>query len=810
MPDIKSRLVNKLCEYMNAPISGASIQKLTFPSHEENFFPKDYLHYMHSASSKCQSIPTHLQDKVSYGGKRDSTQAKLVAALNTLEGHIHRRLGHIAVNPHDVYNTSALKKSYRFSTVDNVDVSQIKEVDSQLINDNFVNEKLFVRRLLQSADEQYDLLANTTYDVQGQAVASHRGLVLYGDKGSGKTFLLNYLLSKYSRYFDRHKTIWVRINLANELSYDDNLIDWIHSQAAKIIIRYFNKTSFYFNKSDVLSVDIYSHFNQNVLPHENKRKASRLRSELDTAVRHFTRGGHPKTRLPDPPLSPSVITPEVAAEVVAAARMEAFRFIVVLDGLDMLEITKAYRSRFERLSQQAMELISTNKRNGFATLLVMRTTTVFNVVKTEFLDAFDSTDVEFFHIGSPDLKRVLDTRIQHIGNEVAQLVSDGHESWSIDELDTHLANFQTFLQNPDASDEEEDGGPSFLDSLEQIQGSNLRAKMHMVQYKYFEYLSRQAVTYRARYHAVEALMKAGRRFPPVPYRYSMTRDGCIRTIQHKQKYDSRFVPSLFRFPYVRSGRPKDIQPLKIAKDIWPTSLDYVLLGVRLGQFLEWQQQYYVDRFELEPSDVPSEMLVGDVVQLMEKSFGYNRVCCMAFLEEFFEFQLIDFRNSHIVPQSAVIEDNEIVCLSKLRLLLDKLCADIAYLNMAAMRLPLPEAAFRNELNPFVRAASLEEEYDGLDFWMAVKWMNSVAMVRLIRFINRQQEIGLHNKITESGFFTETEKDLVEYVISKGLFLFPSVIERSVTQQLDVTVKSVSDEIVKSATQQLESYIEAWP
>lgn len=599
------------------------------------------------------------------------------------------------------------------------------------------------------------------------------------------------------------------MNLVNELAYDGRLNEWIDAQAAKIVLRYYNRESLYFTKPAGLHIDSRAHIAALSKVGRSKSGSAQLMKNFETACSHFMRGGHQSTQLPDPPLSDSVINPEVAREVVAGARKEGFRFVVVLDGLDLLEITRAYRRRFELLSNQAIELTTSNKRVGFATVLVMRTTTVFNVIKTEFFDAFQSTDIEFFHLSSPRLIDVLDARLTHIATEVRQLVAEGFESWEVRGLNDHLDRFRKFLFELESEEGySKEARPSFIDALENIQGSNVRAKVHMLQYKYYEFLTRERPG-GIGYQAVETLMKAGRRFPPVPYRYSAAKEGVERSLWHKQKYDSRFIPSLFRYPFVSVGLGRALQRVRISDRRWTAELDYVLLGARLAQVLDLQQRYLTRVHRLKGREVSSEMVVGDIIEFLNAAFGYDKSCLLAALEEFFEYQLIDFRNANLRPQSEVMEDNEVVCLRKLTLIVENLINGIAYLNMSAMRLPVARAAFSEFENPFVRAESYEEEYDKLEAWVAAKWLNSVAMARLIQFVNRKQEIALvergQTKVLQSGF----NRDFLDYAIGHGMFELGDRVLSRVSTQLDASVDSVEEHVVQHALGELDRYEKRW-
>ena len=502
---------------------------LAFPN-DPRFIPPDHLTYLHRTLGA--KIPKVYVDRLCYGTTKDAPLIRLLSEIEAREAHIHRRLGHIVVNPHDEFNTQALVESYCFACQEETD----RSIHSTVANWNEESAQAFIGSVIEIAEKQSALL-RTTVDRQAKGMQTDRTVILHGPRGAGKTFFENYLLSRFSSLLDQRRVIWVRINLVNQIGYDERLVDWIQAQAAKIIMRYYSRGSAYFRKPLTLAIDTHSHFATNVYPRKNKRETVRTKDIMANAELLFYRGGHPESGIDDKPISDTLISSECASEVVAAARLQGFHFVVVLDGLDVLEITRSYRDRFDSLIDQTFQLANSNKRNGFALVVATRSSTLSNILKREYHDTYAQAIGEEYLVEPVKLRDVLRKRIAYIVKEVPILSRRTNPGWKIDDIDTHMSGFEEFLAQNDPL---HGAAPNwqFVDTIQQVQGENVRAQMQMVQFRYYEYIVKRNQR-RLPYHAVEAMLKAGRRFPPIAYRYSFDGSELVRSNWHHQKYDSR-------------------------------------------------------------------------------------------------------------------------------------------------------------------------------------------------------------------------------------------------------------------------------
>ncbi|HXQ34732.1 MAG TPA: hypothetical protein VN843_12035, partial [Anaerolineales bacterium] len=678
---------------------------------------------------------------------------------------------------------------------------------TEIANLNPSSADSFVNRLISLAKDQTAIM-NVPHDRQGVSLTQPRALLLHGQRGSGKTFFENYILSKYSNYFDEQRIIWIRINLVDSIGYDDKLISWINAQSSKIILRYYNRESGYFAKSDDLHIDVESYLREKVFPAKHRKERLELQRQLEAAKEHFFFGGRGERA--EEKISEEVISSGLAHHVVSAARHAGFHFIVVLDGLDVLEITRAYRDRFDKLMTKSLELASTTERMGFALLLVTRTNTLRMILRHDYQDTYEQTEMEEVSIVAIPLTNIIESRLRNIEAEVREIASTGTVDWNDADIYGHLQAFERFLH-----ENERIHGKvidiKYIHLLEELQAENVRAKMQMVQYKYYDFLSkRRGATLRAPYHLVEALMKAGRRFPPIAYRYVSERGLLIRAIWNRQKFDSRFFPSLFRFPFV-SGRFANRRHAtqRLTGTLNSARLEYILLGIRILQLLRAMTKYYKDENR---ADAASSLTIGvdQLCELLNFAFDYDSDFVLRVLEEFSEYQLLEFQNPNLYLKSRRLEDNEIICLPKIDHMLNHFMYDIAYLNMAAMRIALPPLAFTSKSVGYFQAASYDEADDPLSTWVSAKITNVCGLVRLLDAVNREQERVYQMKMTEDPALPPETLKIFEIAEDNDMFSFIYFLRDEVIKQFYLTLSGVHPEAtLRETLPRIRKYIQEW-
>jgi hypothetical protein len=797
----RQKSLNELGVLASKPLTNEQQQRL-FPS-RTNDPPVDHLSYLEGAYG--HRITKYFTDKFCYGNTRDAPLIKMLTDVETRESHILRRLGHIPVNPNDRFNTSAIVDSYCFSR----DVASDEQPHDSVANWNPSSAKAFVNNLIEIAESQTKLIKSTV-DRGGKSLMTNRYVILHGARGSGKTYFENYILSNYSRLLDERKTIWVRINLVQRLSYDSRLVDWIYAQAAKIIIRYFNSNSGYWKKSNNLNIAFDRHFPERVYSTKGVGERRRMEESLKAARLVFEKGGLPNTGIADANLSDRVIHPEVAREVVAAGRLHGFHFIIILDGLDILEATRSYRRRFAQLFGQAIELADSYKRNGFALVLTMRSSTLGNRFKRRHQDTFDTSNADEYIILPPKVDEVIKARLDYIKREVRELENTPGTLWTGPSGADQLARFEAFIQEL-----EEHPGVDlrrrFIDLLKDSQGANVRAIMQMIQFRYFDFVVRQQAS-KLPYHSIEAMMKAGRRFPPVLFRYELEGKDIVRSIWSRQKYDSRFFPNLFRYPFIEMKSESRSDRAAAQVGFGRPRIEDVVAPLRVVQMLSVWRSMLVTQSDKRGPDQRREIEVAELSEFLQAWLGYNKELIVAVLEELAEVQFIEFENSNLFASAEDAEDNIVVCQPKLEFTLRNVAQSLAYLNMAAMRVPLSSGAFRDASVPFFCVASYEEESDDLLRWVSNKITNAVALVRLILSVDKRQLTSVQQKLvepTQPG--EEFWRRVIETAIVRGVFLFGEEALRTVLRESESAVAKAAMSEAQDAEfrKHCEQYLSAW-
>jgi hypothetical protein len=802
----KERTVNLLARLLNTTPPPVALAKLIYPD-TDDFIPIDHLGYLEQTYGP--RVKSYYIDKPSYGSSRDSRSIRPLTSVEGREAHIHNRLGHISVNPNDPYNTAALISSYQFVDDDplscdinlqtgilNGEVQMATDADETrdiCVNKNFAACKEFVDTLIHIADQQ-DRLLKVEFARQDRVLTQQRALLLHGQRGAGKTFFENYVLSRFSDYLDAHNTIWIRINLVEDIGFDKKLFNWINAQTAKIVMRYYDRNSLYFPKARKHHVDVDNYIANNLYTRKSKPERRRLKRQYEHACTIFREGGNRASTIREEAISEQLIPPAIAIQVVAAARSAGFRFIVVLDGLDILEITKAYRARFNILTQQSMELANSTKVNGFALLVVTRTSTLNTVLRAEYHATYDQASFERYIIQAVSLPKIIQTRLRYIVSEITAMHSAGDVTWSVEDLRDHIKEYNDFLNRP----ERIYGDPAeepFINFLEKIQGSNNRAKMQMLQYKYYDFFARRRVV-KGQYHAyqlIESLMKSGHRFPPIPYRYSVYDGEQNRTTWHTQKFDSRFLPSIFRFPFNSALKHGSKQHVTFDSVLEKSKLENVLLGLRILQVVDAHDHYNRKKQRLVNGGVVSNRVtVGELARVLKKYFNYEEGLTHRMIDEFVEYQMIEYHHPNLLVASNRQEDNEIVALPKLGFLLNRFIHDLAYLNMAAIRIPLPRGAFDvgSDQKPYFRAISYEEPKDGLPAWVAGKLCNATGLVRLLKWIDERQEPEVRSRIAENEGKHGEWCDILKIAIERGLHDFVRETQKNILLESQLALNGV--------------------
>lgn len=612
-----------------------------------------------------------------------------------VHGYIVRCLGHLVVNPSEAEKTALLNSSYVFQ-------AEAGELEDYANYSPDTAEDL-VQALIESANRQRKL---ATMRGQKSRLLSegNRFFALHGPRGSGKTIFVNYLLSKYSAKFDAAKVIWVRVNLVEDFGDNDDLMHWIHLQACKIIFRYYDPHSKERRREDLI-IDCGKHlgkFIRNGLTLDDAEKEVEIR-KLDHAREVFY------SKEKDEPIRPALLSANVSHEAVRFASAAGYSFVVVLDGLDRLDTTEDARLKYKRLMKEANRLAASDDLIGLCLLVVTRN---YNGEVHNFQTGYFPRTSSARRIMPIKIDDIIDRRLAVIEREIAAL----REHATVEEpfYADLLREFGKFLRA-----REDDA--LYIRKIGRVFSDNLRAQMQIVQMSYFDFLNAK---HGKQYQLIEMVMRSGMTYPPEHYRFRRTVKGKIVAIVNERvPFDCRFCPSIFSYPHFLDEPGNKEEPHR----------DGLLMGLRILQTLKAHQHLFERRDRHEPIDI------GDVVKICQALFQYERDQIVALLNVFVEFDLIRLFGRD-ASQPRAFERYLVELLPKATYLIDHFIFDIAYLNLAAMRVPISKEAFKVVGDPYFVATTYNvADHSDLKSWILAKFQNSLSLVRLIEAVSVRQE-----------------------------------------------------------------------
>lgn len=699
--------------------------------------------------------------------------------------HILKRLGHISVNPSDPVNTQAITGSYAYHNPSS-SATQIDDVD--YVNENEATTQAFVEMLAKEAAHQHFIATQLKTGVSEAINASRRVFVLHGPRGIGKTFFLNFALSKWSETLDESKTIWVRIDLVKNFPPRNDLLKWIYAQAAKVLLRYYDSRSKLYQKRalDIASLPLDAEIENYIagLPLELRR------NETDAWIRMrevFRR------EVQEQPLSELLVSEHIARRVFQYFVQADFKFIVILDGFDRLEATHEMSNKFHSLVQQVIDLGRSTEAIGFPIVVVMRTNTLHSLPVGSAYRRFPTTNQ--FPLGTPQLTEILAKRISYLTDEVGRIADSN--KWDTADWPEHLTGFLDFLKD---SDERR----NYLETLANMFGLNRRAQLQVLQLAYFDYighLQEKKQIGERQYRLTEAMCKVGYRYPPRHYRYTNKRGRITRELGDDLGFDNRFLPSLFAYPVIENPTENDFEHC---------DFDF-LLFLRILQFVKGHDSGSTR------SDDTLELAVFEVANMMHWMFGYDVELVKKLIVELIEFEVI-YAYGQFDDFETELSNFRIGSLPKLDYILDRYLNDIAYLSLSLMRAPIGPFVSQGDTDwpgSFVQISYVDA--GDLAYWICTKCVNSISAYRLMRDLNKLQRIIFQENVKVIQHKKRRYGQLLEEFASSRPFDFDVYMRQQMSGELEALLmtpirsggrETVPAEIM-SVSQTLENYRRLW-
>ena len=647
----------------------------------------------------------------------------------SIEHHIHRRLGHIIVSPKDKYNTNALREVYVYET-------DHKIVNSHFVNYNFESTEHFVNSIIEKAKTiEKDFSENNPIDLSGRKAASAwtQCFILYGKRGIGKTFYLNHLMSKFTDMFDEKKVLWIRINLINEFTEGDiDLMEWLNTQLAKIIFRYYDPNSRYFKKRvNDLKVDatdaLYKYVNDEI---RDKELRLILKEDIEIIKKVFQ-----STWVE--PVRKGLVKKLLGRVLQDYLISNGFSIVYVLDGLDRMEPLPNHENKFNKILNALLGILNSGKIPNCFFLIVTRTNNLFTFRSSRQGNqpTFDEIERE---LKAVSLDKVLIKRLDYIDKEVEKLrsvgwYSDSKDQSILNEWPNFLNDFRSFLWMDNLTFDE------YYKSLKQIYDQNRRAQMQTVQCNYSEFLQKKM---KRHYILTESLIRAGRIFPPKPYNYILN-DGKIVRQLGDNIFDNHFLPNIFCFPYLVDKKNNNTYLYK--------SKHLLLAGMRCIQLVD----AHCERMQVAQSKI-DPLKSKELSKILNKLFNYPEDIIIMLIEEFAEYELF-FVGGVGVDAPPDSKNYTPKPMPKMKYIKDNMFNDIAYLNLCSLRIPMNKEILNDSNMPFLKA--INSEKSNIDEWVTIKIINAISMIKLIVHINNKENQLYQNNINklEKRYIETTRK-----------------------------------------------------
>jgi len=701
------------------------------------------------------------------------------------DDYIRRRLGHIIGNPYNENSTEALKKVYVYATEVSLDY---KAIDDNFINKSPENTDAFMKELMSRAKEARQKLLEPGVPDQTEmrySAARDFHVIVHGNRGCGKTFFLNHLLSKYSETMEKERILWVRLDLVEGFEGDIvsdfkyNLVHRIYAQTAKIVLRYYDPESEYYqNKPKPHPLSLREELCDFVRENYKDEKTRIYRMDELVSMQHAF-----GTKGVDPHISPTLVPMPIGQALFQLVLQKGYSIICVLDGLDRLESSPYHKRRFQQLFDAASTLINSQAGLGIVIVSVTRTNT-FNTFPDIFRrpNPYMSGETTIRQIFPVELEAIVQRRIQFLRDDVRQFVKKSG-CWSLEDWPDHLDKFLHFLKNP----QQDTSGDIYLRAF----GDNRRAQMQVVQLRYYDFLKQES---KRPYLFLESLVLAGQRFPPKSYRYMLTSKGenWRSEFVGATAFDNHLLPSVFTFPYIgwelHSGHPPHMP-----------HPEGVLLGLRLLQILS-ANEYLVNS----PALGADRMTAKEMSDTLSILFGYSKDLTKFLIEQFAECEFLSLGGSNF-PVYLESTRLYLYMMPKGWHIIKQFLYDIAYLNLCAMRVPLTPHDPESCQNFFI-PASLDITIDpdpnwdltvseSLLQWVVAKIINSCAMFRLLSDINRFQEQQYRSqlqRVDQRQKRIAQQAELGQEGVVDGMFKFPERLRAQIPLQIEAMVRSIEN------------------
>jgi hypothetical protein len=682
--------------------------------------------------------------------------------------YLKSKLGHIAASPKKG-TAKAIKGTYIFNnegyptnSEDNNIANYSRETVYKFVDVLINNTKKITNIKLKKVNRTGDI-----EDIATEALNSmNYNTFLIGNKGVGKTTLLNYIISVIGAEeaeggFDYNRVVVIRLDL-NKREDHISLIDWIRYKICRIIYRYYNLDSVN-NHGRQFTVNLSSN-NENMIDVLKKHYSDRLPlmkniDDYETELRNCS--------TTDKPIPVKVSDNCFETLYNHCICNENMSFIIMIDGLDQLSLDHTREQVFIERSREVKTLLEEHFLLGSILCSIRHNTYVSN-----FKDIAFNRDTQLYFVDYVEPIAIWKRKKSYLLSEEAlkgqtEMASalrsgDWHKTAYI--LDTFLENLMAYTYNSLKLDEflfesKMDSTTAVFDFFKELFGDDnrliFRAVISIIDLLlYYQNVHKLSddISAGKRYLVSEALMvPSGSAYYQSMYSYNYDKEQ--KKIYHKREDKRPIFKNAFNFPDI------DLPENQYEKNL-------ILLGVRLLQFLKFN----------------SEAKRHAVLTYLNDFFDYDRIYSDVIIEEYLDYGFI--------KKTAT---NKIAITKTGKYLLSSLIYNHTYLNFVSHSTPLPYSYLDNK--KFVLKRIDDPEFAAYLILNAVNFYLHVRKVEGLEEVEFNLRVKKNSELKDVTYRNYYGKDLSVYINKDNSLInihktIESIINTSIDQENHDLLKAI--------------------
>lgn len=651
-----------------------------------------------------------------------------------------RYLTHIPANPSRKKLSQLVVDSYVFTG----------SKDSGQVNSSEAAAAKFLARIVARAKQH-----KSVWSPDQPTARNGSTFILKGDRGAGKTFFLNYLISRFHRVLNSVKCIFIRVSLTKNIGLDGDLRKWFYVQAAKVLLKYYDPQSTTYNPENPTIPALK--WLTNSTDADDHPAVVALKTAFMEGI--------------DTPVS-NALSQVLCEKVFHFAESSGFSFVCMIDGFDRLGRDEDAVDRFRTLKASVQLLLSSPSPIGAVFVIGMRNTT-YASLQHRFQAYGAERRYEIKTVGAAPSLLVVQTRLTAIRVQSASERFLGNNDDITARIRTLMSRFTERYLSPERTSE--------LNRYIPSAAPNLRAVMQSLACVFFAFSTNQIAS---GYRAIEQLIKARMRFPPLGYSIHGERSSItirLTEFARTQRYDGVFAPLIFRLTHVNNWR-KEVE----TKDAQPTRS--IVLQLRVLWHLK---------------SAGKEVFLDIFCDGLSKSYGYDSPLIAAALDILESYQCVKSIDHIDDNDQEVVADRRIAITHHGTALLQTYCFDPAYLHLSLLRVPLAARALQSR---FVQIAALSvgpsDKHSliaiGTRHWIEAKIVNALFMMSLI-------SASLETTSRTNHTLIQGERRLQEHVAEKRAEVLDACVRIALGSDLaNSEVNDILDSIARIADS-AESY-----